>query len=103
MFCLIENKTSISDGNIAIFKKDIKAKAINRQFIEKNTHKGARLILAGICNKLEALMLLRLACFKMWLKLLYNPFQKQCDPTNKEPVNCTYILIINTLEIYPRK
>ena len=30
LFCLIENKTNISDGSIAIFKKNIKAKAINR-------------------------------------------------------------------------
>lgn len=61
----MKNRTDISDSNIAIFKKNIKAKNINRQFIGRvNTHKGAKLILAGIHNKLEALMLLRLAiCF----------------------------------------
>lgn len=36
-------------------------------------------------------------------KILYNPFGKQYDPTNKEPLNRAYILIINTLEIYSRK
>lgn len=56
LFCLIENKTNISDSNIAIFKKNMKAKAINRQSIERvNLHRGTKLILPGLHNKLEAL------------------------------------------------
>lgn len=58
LFCLMKNRTDISDSNIAVFKKNIKAKNINRQVIRRvNMHQGAKFILAGIHNKLEALRL----------------------------------------------
>lgn len=65
-----------------------------------NTHRGA---ITGIPNE-RALRLRPLAvCPKVWLKVLYSPFGKQCGFTDKEPVNRARILTISALEIYPRK
>lgn len=41
-----KKKANISDSSIAIFKKNIKVKGMNRQFIKRvNTHKGASTLL----------------------------------------------------------